>query len=409
MTKSPSFTSFTLLCYLLRPLAWLLKPFAKTIIVATPASAGSLGDQALLQPIQDTLQRRGWSLRQLLLAGMQPIPLQYACGQPLVIHPNSRAGDLRFILAMLLAKRYLILGADVFDGRYDARQSCTYLKLARMAETMGKPVRFIGFSFSRNPAPAVTELLQVPYRKAEFFLRDPDSHERFLQHYRGPGKHDSVADNAFNLQPNLTAESARKFFKWRAQLPLDTLLLGVNINKLTVPEQYQELLDTLTLTLNSALETYPHLHVVMLPHDFRRGQSDLQSAIDLLNQVKPEFRDRIYVPGDDLNAWDIKAMCSGVDCVLTGRMHLAIAAMGSGKPVMAITYADKFEGLFRLFGLESGHAELLLPPQAALADSGANLFRSLEYLLCNKDAIAALINQALPKVKQLSARNLDGI
>ena len=42
-----------------------------------------------------------------------------------------------------------------------------------------------------------------------------------------------------------------------------------------------------------------------------------------------------------------------VDLVLTGRMHLAIAALGMGTPPLCVAYMDKFEGLFHLFDIAS--------------------------------------------------------
>lgn len=45
-------------------------------------------------------------------------------------------------------------------------------------------------------------------------------------------------------------------------------------------------------------------------------------------------------------------MCTSLDAVVTGRMHLAIACLGQSVPAACISYQDKVEGLYQLLGLE---------------------------------------------------------
>src|SRR5574344_391976 len=62
-----------------------------------------------------------------------------------------------------------------------------------------------------------------------------------------------------------------------------------------------------------------------------------------------------------LSAPELKALCGHLDCLFTSRMHLAIAALGRGKPVAAFAYQGKFTGLFRHFDLPE---DLILPSTA---------------------------------------------
>ena len=75
-----------------------------------------------------------------------------------------------------------------------------------------------------------------------------------------------------------------------------------------------------------------------------------------------DFDDRVEVLSPPFSAWDVKGLCAHLDGVLTGRMHLAIAALGTGTPPLSVAYRGKFEGLMRHIGLDGG----LIAPEAFL-------------------------------------------
>ena len=76
-------------------------------------------------------------------------------------------------------------------------------------------------------------------------------------------------------------------------------------------------------------------------------------AEDCYNAFTATFPDRVEMLRPPLNAWELKHLAGMVDLVLTGRMHLAIAALGMGTPPLCVAYMDKFEGLFHLFNIAS--------------------------------------------------------
>ena len=102
-----------------------------------------------------------------------------------------------------------------------------------------------------------------------------------------------------------------------------------------------------------------------------------------------------------LSASEIKAVAGLVDGVVTGRMHLAIAALGQGTPVAAITYQDKFQGLFAHFGVSES---LLLSPEQLLA--GDNLEKFLLRFLGAYKTAGAQVRNMLPAVMELSRANI---
>jgi polysaccharide pyruvyl transferase WcaK-like protein len=81
--------------------------------------------------------------------------------------------------------------------------------------------------------------------------------------------------------------------------------------------------------------------------------SAMASRWQLLQEMlTPDFADRIHSMPVTLDSWEIKALSGQVDLVLTGRMHLAIAALGMGTPAFCTVYQGKFEGLMQMFELE---------------------------------------------------------
>jgi polysaccharide pyruvyl transferase WcaK-like protein len=95
----------------------------------------------------------------------------------------------------------------------------------------------------------------------------------------------------------------------------------------------------------------------------------------------------------------MKYVAGEMDAVLTGRMHLAIAALGCGVPVACITYQGKFEGLFEHFDLPP----LMLDPVRVSETSLTNLLLDLiERRLELRDHV----HDRLDRVISLSQANL---
>jgi polysaccharide pyruvyl transferase WcaK-like protein len=91
---------------------------------------------------------------------------------------------------------------------------------------------------------------------------------------------------------------------------------------------------------------------VFLPHDYRNEWSDEVALATLFEQALPDTRARCLLPKERLHASEIKYVVGHCLLVVTGRMHLAIASMGGGVPVIAYAYQSKFEGILRLFGID---------------------------------------------------------
>ena len=372
------------------------------IWIFIPASNGSLGDQALLQPFQDKYSN-SFTIKQVWVKGMSAINLQNSCNEYFEIKYGSRKNRIDYLFGLRKCKKVFVLGADIFDGRYYLGQSVSYINYTDIAARVGIKSKFVGFSFSKKPTVEVIEAVKKSHPSIDYYLRDPASYERFVN---DTGRHSAklVADNAFNLQPALTADSAIACHRWIERLPDESIVLGININVLTYrgkeEEIYRSMIETVQLYLNESEQRF----VVFIPHDFRDEQSDWESHRKVMEGLSVEHQQCCFPLDQDINAWDVKGITKYLDLVLTGRMHFAIAALGQSTPPICITYVNKFEGLLKHFKLES--FEMVLEPEVAYSDPNNTLIK-INNVINELDVITGNISKALPDVKALAKSNLE--
>jgi polysaccharide pyruvyl transferase WcaK-like protein len=106
--------------------------------------------------------------------------------------------------------------------------------------------------------------------------------------------------------------------------------------------------------------------VVLVPHDFRPHASDPSMLADIYSQLPEDARGRVLLAQGPYAAADVKQLCVHFDFVLTGRMHLMIAALGRDVPVLAMEYQGKFAGALAHFGL--GQEQLMEPADVCSAE-----------------------------------------
>jgi polysaccharide pyruvyl transferase WcaK-like protein len=128
--------------------------------------------------------------------------------------------------------------------------------------------------------------------------------------------------------------------------------------------------------------------------------SDVMLAEAIYAAVPAEVRAHCMIIPTPCKPAEIKAMVAGLDFVLSGKMHLAIAALGQGVPVACIAYQDKFEGLFQHFELDG----LTIQPQDVVEPGKLAAFFIEKYE--QREALASQVRQRLPAVRELSRQSL---
>lgn len=318
----------------------------------------------------------------------------------------TEVDDLPAAVALLAEQRLgtvIAMGADVLDGSYNVAFSGQQVMLIDLLSRMGAEVCITGFSVSKDFKPRMAQLFSECHEPIRVNLRDPVSFERF----RSATHRDArlVADVAFLLQPRETT-ATRKITEWAAiHRRMGRTVLGLNCHPLLLElEERNEIggfIDRFANTLE-ALSQRRNLAFCLVEHD-RRGSSSDAICLEPLYErlVEALGPHRVLFPVDQLDAAEIKNAVHTLDGVVSGRMHLMIAALGAGTPVFGIDYKDKMEGLLRHFGLPT-HG--LLTAHDFLS-AAALPVDPLDSFVGELDAQRRLIERVKPEIRRAARSN----
>jgi polysaccharide pyruvyl transferase WcaK-like protein len=299
----------------------------------------------------------------------------------------------------------VFIGADVMDGSFGDEWSCGFWTLADQLARDGCRVAILGFSFNESPPQSVLAKISAVSRRVKIHLRDPVSFRRFERHF--PQRASLTSDVAFLLEPRQPQNEPEEIFKWvQTRKAAGDAVVGINLH-------HHLLKDTPGLTIDQLMKAAVQAMLnialaqpcsfLLIPHDTRPGSNDEEFLRQMADELTPRLGVRIAVAPGELHADEIKALVGFVDVVLTGRMHLAIAALAQSVPIGVITYNGKFEGLVEHFHLPDWL--LVTPAQAA---SAAVVQDILLRLLAERNGLADQIKSRLPAVLQLSKTNFTG-
>lgn len=244
----------------------------------------------------------------------------------------------RYLRLLDRACSFTVIGADVMDGAYNWKASVNRSYAAVAAAKRGVASRVLGFSWNRRPNRHARDALARAGRAGvELYARDPQSFAR-LQHDGVTGVR-LAADTVFLLSGSEPVQD-------------ETLVGGIAAA------------DRLVLVNASAMlhhsdadyECTRHLlrdildrgfTVLLTPHVSRPTGDDIATCQRLADRVS---HPRLIVIRELLTPTQIRSLAEQAEFVFTGRMHLAILALASGTPVIAVDSQDKVTGLGEMFG-----------------------------------------------------------
>ncbi len=360
-------------------------PRPPSAILIAPAGAGSLGDAAMLTAAVQTLTQKAFERFTLVYPAYwgadgdwSGIPGLTADSLGIRFQSEPFGGDLQqaiaasaqdyraFIALAREATHVFCVGADVLDGFYAPAIPQLLARLCAIAATLGCKTTIIGFSFNQKPLPESIAALQRLPATVRFCCRDAMSQERFQSLVQRPAT--LVADAAFLLQPTLDGENLGPTLDWIAsQRQRGRSILGINLNPITAQHLNLDAAAFAAHYVTLVTQLFDRLgsvSVLFIPHDVRDAVNDVTLAHQVcqgLAMALPERQPDCHVAPETLMAYQAKGLCGEIDLLVTGRMHMAIAALGQGCPPIGITYQGKFEGLYRHFGLQG----LTLSPEQA--------------------------------------------
>lgn len=295
----------------------------------------------------------------------------------------------------------VVMGADVMDGHYSALTTARLLLVADLLVRRGITGVVLGFSFNERPARSLRKVFKFLHPSLHLNIRDSRSLKRFRAFSKTAAE--LVADVAFTLEARQEDLGAEKLRLWiDSRHACGQRIIVFNIHPMLVPSGQRA--EALVKAATKAIEQVSAKRLVswlFLPHDFRGGQLGDDACLGpVAAALESRLGERQFYIRDSISAAGIKAVAGAVDGICTGRMHLAIAALGMGCPVVALTYQDKFAGLFDHFGLGE---ELLLNPEKIETGLESLLLK----LIDRADEIKSKVQSHLPEVMRAAERNLQ--
>lgn len=370
-------------------------------LIIPSAAPGSIGDDAMVMSLVTELHEAEEGPVEVLARGGAAGWPDVSPGRLLEL-PSGRRRLLGLVSAMRRVKRVFVIGADCLDGHYSPALSLQLIRSADLGAHSGAMATIVGSSYKASPLPETVEALKRLHANARVCGRDPRTVER-IRTLTGRAC-ELVTDSAFMLRPHRPeTDAAAAHLSWiDERRSAGRILLGVNFNRQVLgkkadPDRIESLLSAHEAAISRLLAERPGLDVLFIPHDYRGTDSDRDHAVLLGERLGGSGRVRSL--GEAYRASEIKYFASKMDMILTGRMHLAIEALGAGVPVTCITYQDKFEGLFDHLRLEP---RVLAPEQVTAESLHGLLAENLDRL----DAYRAHVAEQMARIRAMSRLNL---
>ena len=332
-----------------------------TTLVAPANPPGSLGDEAFVLGLTTELLAAGRSVKVLLPGDGQPWP---GVDDDLIVpvpHLFSRRvekAERDTIDALGAGDRVILIGADTLDGTYCSSTRNRHLGFALAAATRGATLDVVSFSLRRSGDRS--KLLRLIFKIADRVVaRDAPSVSLCREVY---GRETQVAPDAAFLVPS---PQGGPF--WTVDGPL-VINLSAHAERPRAAHRRDSADDLATIVARGVAEESAGQPVLTFPHDVRAHCGDFE-ALRRLEEALNGCGLRATRPSDPHPApFEVRSLLCGSSLVITGRMHLAIAALSVGLPVIGLSYHDKWEGLWDLFDLPS---DLLLDVRTIEADDVA--------------------------------------
>lgn len=292
----------------------------------------------------------------------------------------------------------IILGADVLDGAYGQMDSIARLNFAKFSSDLGLSTRILGFSFNDRNIPEIKSLIRTISSKVKLYVRDEISFNK-LSCITSTNLILS-ADISFVINPNdfqSSSHASLLFRKLESVKEISGRLIGINLISWNLEiDKRKEFLSYVVRNIENLFLRDSELYVVLIPHDFRKEHGDDNKFLNELYQMFDDGnKKRIFLADIISTGIDAKRIVGFCDVVLTGRMHLAIAAMSQNVPALSFVYQGKFEGLYKMFNLDCTY----MLNVSELTDFQPKIIEILENLDTIKEGLQIKNREILKKSK----------
>jgi colanic acid/amylovoran biosynthesis protein len=325
-------------------------------LLIPPLGRGNIGDQAMLDAFLENVP----GTVTVVLARLGDLTIRPTAQDRVQVleipQLFSVAGRIRARIVLLRclvqSSTLSVVGADIMDGGYSRRISMLRISMLNLARIVGVPSQVLGFSWKESADEVVARAMKEVSVHARLIVRDPIS----LQRMRKSGIHRAVqgADLVFAATEAAEASDIALWLEPRKSRPTIILNFSGLINRtVNLDDDYSKLIRWARLR---------GLAVIVLPHVIRTGDDDREVSRRIRNEGL--WDDDILFVDRQLSPQEVSWLVSRVHTVVTGRMHLAIMALRSGKPAYVLATQGKVEGLMSLFA----SPEFVVNPIPGFAD-----------------------------------------
>ncbi|MBU6347592.1 MAG: polysaccharide pyruvyl transferase family protein [Actinomycetales bacterium] len=260
----------------------------------------------------------------------------------------------------------IIVGADIMDGKYGNRTSVLRWNLAKWLAERSIPTAL--YSMSWNTAPtqdAKNAAVAASLAGVKIFTRDELSRERLT----AIGAKAELACDISFLRSDEIEPDAEIF----ARFSSNTKKVLVNVSD-WVSDNYA-MFETIQNSLRSLSDDYEIIYVPMVHYG---TNTDTVACQKLAEQVGGWVLPLLPTPSE------LRWMARRAEFSISARMHCCLIGFNAGLPSIGLEYQGKFQGAFKVFGLERFAIQpenfvAQFEPAFAEITNSANLIRASIY------------------------------
>lgn len=270
---------------------------------------------------------------------------------------DDRVNFLKLLFLIKNCSLVYVIGADIMDGTYRVHNSINRLRVIELANRIGVKAQISGFSVSKNILPVVKAKFIKVAKDVRLKIRDVESYVRMKDFI--PAEQLILTNDIAFICPDVPASYQSKTYEdyktWVAAAKAKgKSIIGVCPNAIQAKKiGFENYLSGFKQLLEGFLEVGDYAFV-FLYHDIRPicDEASDSTFSRILNEYFGAKSVDCFYTDQIRNGVELKGYVSLVDFTITGRMHLGISGLTFSKPMFGVSYANKFEGMVKLFDVD---------------------------------------------------------
>ncbi len=321
-------------------------------LVLMPDGSGSRGDEAMLRGVLHMIGTVSLTLLNIDCHRPYDGKIPDLTGRYYEVYLSECTSEL-----FSKNQQLLVIGADVIDGTYGTDDSLLRLRIVENALWAGVCVHIFCSFRSNVDEKIVNKISSLGQNKIYWHMRDPISLQNFAQQTGIDA--DFFPDLAFLCSPQKTNYAAAVTECLSRQRQNGRVLVGLNFSQPSFDSLYDEnTSENQCMYVKNAIQciqkAVPNAYFVLISHDSRQWAGHLSDAAFSVTAAGYIGEKQCLILHEETGYPEELYIIQHLDFVVSGRMHLAIAAFSSGSVPIVYTgvsakysMSEKVEGIFQ--------------------------------------------------------------